>query len=194
VTGSGLARRVAREHRPVLVPLALALAVNVLAYAFIVYPLSERVANIEQRDEAARQELAAARQEHAAAAGTLTGKDLAAQELERFYSEVLPRDFQAARLLTSTRLPQLARQLGVVLDDRTTDALPDRRRDSTLIPLRSHANLAGRYQDIRAFIHQLESAPEFVVIENIALAQEDEETGFLELRLDYSTYFRAAAP
>jgi Tfp pilus assembly protein PilO len=191
--GSPLARRILREHRRVVVPLAVALLVNVAAYAFIVYPLSQRVANIEQRDEAAARELAAAQQEHRQAAGTLTGKDRAAQELDRFYNEVLPKDLQAARRLWQTRLPQLATQFDVMMDRRSTD-LPDEKRDSELIQLRSHVELAGRYSDLRSFIHQLESSPEFVVLDNIRLSEEDEETGLLQLQVDLSTYYKAPAP
>ncbi len=191
--GSPLARRILREHRRVVVPLAVALLVNVAAYAFIVYPLSQRVANIEQRDEAAARELAAAQQEHRQAAGTLTGTDRAAPELDRFYNEVLPKDLQAARRLWQTRLPQLATQFDVMMDRRSTD-LPDEKRDSELIQLRSHVELAGRYSDLRSFIHQLESSPEFVVLDNIRLSEEDEETGLLQLQVDLSTYYKAPAP
>jgi len=188
-----LVRRITREHRRVLVPLVAALIVNVLAYAFIVYPLSQRVGNIEQREAAAAQELAAARREHAAASGTLTGKDRAAQELERFYTEVLPRDLTAARRLTHVRLAQLARQLGIVYDSARTSE-PSRTRDSVLMRYPTIVELAGRYRDIRTYIHLLETAPEFVVIDNVKLAEEDEETGLLQLTLQLSTYFRTAAP
>jgi Tfp pilus assembly protein PilO len=192
MTSRALLRRVAREHRRVLVPLGVALAVNVIAYLAVVNPLARRVANIEAREQAAARELAAAQREHAQAAGTLTGKDRAAQELERFYNEVLPRNFVAARSLTYLRLPQLANQFDVIVDRRST-ANPDERRESVLTRLRSQLELAGRYSDIRSFIYQLESSPEFVVIDNITLSEEDEETGLLELRLDLSTYYKAPA-
>ena len=186
-----LARRIAREHRRILLPLAVALVVNVAFYGAVVFPLSQRVANIEQREAAAAQELRAARAEHAAAAGTLTGKDRAAQELERFYTEVLPRDTAAARRLTFTRVPQLAAQFDIAVERRsTTTAAPA--RDSTLMPYRTRVELAGRYNDIRSFIHELESAPEFVVIENVTLSEEDDESGQLALQLELSTYYRAA--
>jgi Tfp pilus assembly protein PilO len=189
MTGRALLRRVAREYRNVLVPLAVALVVNVLAYAFIVYPLAQRVENIEEREAAAARELAAAQRDHAQAAGTLSGKDRAAQELDRFYNEVLPRDLPTARNLTLLRLPQLANQFDVILDRRTfSDTTQD--RDSALIKLRSQVELAGRYDDVRSFIYQLESSPEFVVIDNITLSEEEEETGLLELKLELSTYYK----
>jgi len=190
MTSRALLRRVAREHRRVLVPLGVALVVNLVAYVAIVRPLARNVANIEAREQAAARELAAAQREHGQASGTLTGKDRAAQELDRFYNEVLPRDFVAARSLTFLRLPQLASQFDVILDRRTI-AEPDEQRDSVLTRLRSQLELAGRYSDVRSFIYQLESSPEFVVIDNITLSEEDEETGLLELQLDLSTYYKA---
>jgi Tfp pilus assembly protein PilO len=193
MTSRALLRRVVREHRRVLVPLGVALAVNFVAYVAIVRPLAQNVANIEVREQAAARELAAAQREHAQAAGTLSGKDRAAQELERFYNEVLPRDFVAARGLTYLRLPQLANQFDVLLDRRSI-ASPDEQRDSVLTRLRSEVELAGRYSDVRSFIYQLESWPEFVVIDNITLSEEDEETGLLELQLDLSTYYKALTP
>jgi Tfp pilus assembly protein PilO len=190
MTSRALLRRVAREHRRVLAPLGVALVVNLVAYVAIVRPLARNVANIEAREQAAARELAAAQREHGQASGTLTGKDRAAQELDRFYNEVLPRDFVAARSLTFLRLPQLASQFDVILDRRTI-AEPDEQRDSVLTRLRSQLELAGRYSDVRSFIYQLESSPEFVVIDNITLSEEDEETGLLELQLDLSTYYKA---
>lgn len=189
-----LARRVGREHRRVLVPLAIAVVVNVLAYAFIVYPLSQSVATIEEREARAVAELAAARKEHAQASGTLTGKDRAEQELQRFYADVLPQDLPSARRLTSVRLPQLANSLDIAFDRRTMEPADERRRDSLLIPLRTEVELAGRYRDIRTFIYELETSPEFVVIDNITLSEEDEESGLLELKLELSTYYRSPAP
>jgi Tfp pilus assembly protein PilO len=191
--GNPLLRRVAREHRRLLLPLAVALVVNVLAYAFIVYPLSQRVANIEEREQAAARELTAGQREHRQAAGTLTGKDRAAQELDRFYNEVLPRNLPAARELTFTRLPQLAGQFDVLFGRRTY-AAPAQQRESNLVQLRTQVELAGRYNDIRSFIHELESSQEFVVIDNIRLSEEQDEDGLLQLQIDLSTYYRAAVP
>lgn len=188
-----LVGRIFAEYRRVLVPLAVVLVVNVLAYAAIVRPLAGRVANIEQRDQEAGRELAAARKEYADADGTLTGKDRAAKELETFYANVLPKDLQSARRLWAVRIPQLARNLDILVDRRQTP-VPDRRRESTLVRLTSEVELAGRYNDIRTFIHRLETSPEFVVIDTIELAEGEQETGLLEVTLYLSTYYRTDAP
>ena len=191
MSDSTLGRRVLREHRRLVVPLIITLVVNLGVYAFIVRPLADRVANIAERDAAADQSLAAARAEHAAATGTLTGKDRASQELARFYKDVIPRDLAAARRLTHTRIPQVAKQFNVVFFSRTVSP-PAPARDSSLVRYTEKIDLAGRYRDVRAFIHHLENAPEFVVIDDVSLSEEDEEGGVLALALQLSTYYREA--
>jgi Tfp pilus assembly protein PilO len=187
-----LGRRILREHRRLILPLTIALIVNLLAYAFVVSPLSQRVANIAERDAAAERTLAAARKEHADATGTVTGKDRAAQELARFYKDVLPRDLAAARRLTHTRVPQMARDHDVDFYSVTTSPVTHG-RDSTLVRYTTKWELAGRYRDVRTFIHQLETAPEFVVIDDVSLSEEDNEGGLLGLTLQLSTYYQAVA-
>ncbi len=185
--GMGLVRRVLAEHRRIVIPLSVALVANVLAYALIVYPLSQRVANVTQRDLAAEQALAQATAEHGQASGTLTGKARASTELTTFYSEVLPRDLSGARRLTYLRLAQLARESNLRFESGTYT--PTDERGSTLTRLKIVLGLAGTYADIRTFIHALESSPEFVVIDNVELA-EGAEGGNLAVTLELSTYYR----
>jgi hypothetical protein len=52
--------------------------------------------------------------------------------------------------------------------------------------------LTGTYSDVRAFIHQLETAPEFVVVDNIELGQ-GADGGPLGVTLHLSTYYRETA-
>jgi hypothetical protein len=42
-------------------------------------------------------------------------------------------------------------------------------------------------------MHQLETAPEFVVIDDVSLSTDDTDGGLLLLTLQLSTYYRAAA-
>ena len=189
MSDAALGRRVLSEYRRLVVPLAIALVANIVVYAFVVYPLSQRVANIVQRDAAAARTLAAARQEHNDAVGTSTGKDRAARELSRFYKEVLPRDLAAARQLTHKRVPQIAKQFDVEFLSATITASP-RTRQSSLARFTSKVELAGQYRDVRAFIHELETAPEFVVIDDVSLSEEDVEGGILQLTLQLSTYYQ----
>ena len=186
--GMGLVRRVAEEHRRLLIPLLAALAINLLAYIFIVYPMSERVANVEQREQNADRDLAAARREHALASGALTGKARAAAELTTFYNDVLPQGLTGARRLTYLRLAQLARDSNLRLENsRATDSLE---RDTTLSHLAIRMQLTGTWDDIRGFLYDLDTAPEFVVIDNVELSSA-EESDRLALNLALSTYYKA---
>ena len=97
--GRAVLRRAVAEHRGIVVTLAVALGVNLLVYTRWVYPLSERVGNIEQRDRAAERALAQARIDHAQASGTLTGKTRASAQLRTFYEDLLPRNLAGGRRL-----------------------------------------------------------------------------------------------
>lgn len=186
-----LVRRATREHRRVVVPLAILLGINVVLYAAIVYPLSQRVANIEQRDRNAEDALLSAQREYAQAAGTLNGKDRAAAELATFYKDVLPSDLAGARRLTHLRLAQLAREASLKFLRASFEPVVERNR--TLTRLRIEMVLSGSYADMRAFIHELEASPEFVVIDNVELG-EGAEGGALSVTLHLSTYYRDTAP
>jgi hypothetical protein len=191
VSGMGLVRRVVAERRRLLIPLSLALFVNAGVYGLFVYPLSQRVADIEQRDQAAEQGLGSARREHTQASWALTGKARASTELASFYGDVLPQGLSGARRLTYLRLAQLARESG--LDLRSSSATLTAPRGSTLMQLGVKMVLSGSWPDVRTLIHALETAPEFVVIDNVELAEGTEE-GSLVLTLALSTYYRDSAP
>jgi Tfp pilus assembly protein PilO len=189
--GMPLIRRVVQEHRRVVMPLLAALVVNVLLYAFVVYPLSDRVANVAQREQTAEAQLQAARREHAQASGALTGKAQASAELATFYGDVLPQGLAGARRLTYLRLAQLARESNLRLQSsRATDTLE---RGATLSRLAIQMELSGSWDDIRGFLYELETAPEFVVIDNVELAQGRDGAG-LSLNLNLSTYYRDVPP
>jgi hypothetical protein len=182
-----LVRRVVKEHRRALIGLAVALVANVLAFALLVYPLSRQVADVAGRDERATRELLTARQEHGRAAGTLTGKDRAATELATFYMSVLPANVSNARRLVYLRLHRLAREAGLKYSRGSNEIVVQ--RSSTLTQLKTELDLAGSYSGVRTFIHQLETAPEFVVIDNVDLTEDAGEEE-LQVRLRLSTYFR----
>jgi Tfp pilus assembly protein PilO len=189
--GAPLTRRVLAEHRRSLVPLAIGLVVNLLVYAFFVYPLAQRVANVEQRNQEAEQALAAARADFTQAYGTLTGKDRASTELTTFYNDVLPEGLSAARRMTQLRLKQLARESGLRFERESYEEVAD--RDSSLRRLRIRMVLSGDYGDLRTFVHQMETASEFVVIDNVELSQGADGDGSLVVTLEMSTYFREGA-
>lgn len=186
---SVLRQRIFNEHRRVIVPLIVVLLANVVVYAAFVYPLSQRVSNVAQRNLTAAASLASARREYAVASGTVSGKSRASRELNTFYTDVLPTDLAGARRLTHLRLAQLARQSGLRLQDATY-APEERRRDSSLDRLQIRMELTGSYPAFRNFIHQLEASSDFVVIDNLELSEEQQGDSQLTVRLDLSTYYR----
>jgi Tfp pilus assembly protein PilO len=188
---SPLVARIVSENKRILVMLLVGVGINVLLYAFGVYPLSQRVANVTNRNESASKALVAARQENGLATGTLAGKDRAVTELATFYTSVLPRDLASARRLTHLRIAQLARQHGLRYSRAQSE--PSTERDSTLTRLKTDVSLIGSYMEIRSFVHALETAPEFVVIDNMQLAEGSSESAeSLELTLALSTFYKSA--
>ena len=185
-----LLRRAFHEHRRVFVPLLAVLAIDLAAFALLVYPLSQRVANVAQRNQAAARALTAARADYQQAAGTVSGKARAATELTTFYTKVLPVDLAGARRVTHLRLAQLAREAGVQLSHETLE--PDDQRKGTLSRLKGTMDLVGSYSAIRRFIHELEVAPEFVVLDNVALSEERDGDN-LQVSIELSTYYRNGA-
>ena len=188
--GAALTRRVLAEHRRIILPLAIVFVVNVAVYAAGVYPLAQRVANVEQRDRAAEQALAQAQREHGAARGALTGKERASVELATFYKDVLPPNLAGARSLTYLRLNQLAREAGMKPPMLTFDLKPE--RDSTLDRLEITLTVEGGYNEIRSFIYELDTAPEFVVIDEVVLSNQALDERMHQLAMRLSTFYRKA--
>ena len=182
-------QRVIAEHRRVVYALIAGVVINFLVFAFFVYPLQRDVANVEQRTRAAEEALAAAQADYARANGTLTGKDRALKELDTFYSSVLAQNLTGARRLTFARLAQLAAKSRLDFERRKYEPVVE--RGSNLTRLKVTMDLAGSYADIRDFVHEIESSPEFVVIDDVGLMQEGVQNGdSVRLTLQLSTYFR----
>jgi Tfp pilus assembly protein PilO len=182
--------RVVAEHRAWLIPLALVFLVTVGVLVAGVLPLSRAVASSERRAQAARQTLAAAEQEFKAAENLRGSQTLASRDLETFYGEVLPKDFGAARRITHIKLAQLAQTHGVRYERMS--ASPETARDSSLERLKVTMTLAGDYDDFRSFLYDLETSPDFLVIDNIVLTEDEDQRGaVLSFILDVSTYYVA---
>src|SRR3954466_4938784 len=103
-----LLARIAAEKRGLLVPLVIALVINIGVYALVVYPLGVKSANAADRAAAAAQARQFAERDMASADALVTGKAKADQELNTFYKKVLPNSLDEARRMTYGRLPALA--------------------------------------------------------------------------------------
>ena len=184
---TSLWRRVIVEKRALLVPLAIAALVNVGVYALVVYPLSVKSLGAADRAAAAATERKAAERDFAAARNLVAGKSRADQELSTFYDKVLPASLPAAVSLTYTTLPEVARKANVKMISRRFEPLIPN-RDARLGRLHIFTSLQGDYEALRQFIYDLETAPEFVIIDDVSLAQ-GEMGKPLTLSLELSTYY-----
>jgi hypothetical protein len=183
-----LVRRILAERRRTVYALIGGVVLNVLVFALLVYPLRAAVANVEQRTQTAEQSEAAAKGDYTSANGMLTGKDRAEKELSTFYTSVLAPDLAGARRLTYARLARLAEQSSLDYEHGTYEPVSERGSDLTKFAVTM--DLTGAYADIRNYIHAIETAPEFVVIDNVSLSEGTEGDGSLRLKLELSTYFR----
>jgi Tfp pilus assembly protein PilO len=183
--------RIFEDKRRLVIPVLAGIALNVVLFAGVVYPLGVRVRSMESREYAAAQALLAAAREDADARGVTQGRDLTHTALKAFYEDVLPSSHAQARQATFLRLTQLAEQHNLEQSRRSTD--PNQERDSSLARLQISMTLKGNYEDIRRFIHQVENGTDFIVIDSIALQQGEEAGAPLTLGLLLSTYYHAGA-
>jgi Tfp pilus assembly protein PilO len=188
---SALAARVAREHRAWIWPLVVLAVGNLAALILGVLPLSRSVATAEQRATQATADAQVAAAELAAATAARDGRDTATRELKTFYADVLPASVAEARRLLQLRVAQLARAHDVTFSRAVAN--PESVRGSDLSRLSAKVELVGRYRDVRAFLYELETATDFVIVDSIVLSEGQDLTGPLDLTLEVSTYFKAAS-
>jgi hypothetical protein len=186
-----LLKRILVEKRVWLIPLALGIIANIAVYLLVVYPLGVKSAGAENRAAAATQALQMAERDFAAARDLVSGKTRAEQELSTFYDKVLPPDLPSARRLTYATLPLLARRSNVKFVNRRLEIDPIK-KESRLGILKIDTQWQGDYESLRRFIYELESAPAFVIIDDVTLAQADANRP-LTLSLHLSTYYRLGA-
>jgi hypothetical protein len=179
--------RVVAEHRRWILPAGILLAINIVVLVAVVLPLRRSVQSGATRADASAPALRAAMADLKDAEATRDGQARAAGDLERFYAEVLPTSFMTARRVTHIKLTQLARSHDVEVQSGA--ATPETLRDSVLERLHVSYSLTGEWDDIRQFIYDIETGPDFLVIDNMQLA-ESRNNEPLSLTLELSTYYR----
>ncbi len=186
--GLKLLRRVIVEKRAALVPIAVAIAANLGVYLLVVYPMQARVSSGEARMLAATQAERRAERQLAVARATQTGKQTAEGQLQTFYRQVLPDNLADARKAAYVRLAQLAAESNVRYERATAEKIDEKNSDLTRLVV--GVVVDGSYPDIRRFVHAIETSPEFLVIDNMALTMRDQPNMPLVLSLTVSTYYR----
>lgn len=182
-----LMQRIFVEKRLAITMVIVVVVVDVALYALVVLPWSVALANARQRAEIASLALTAAEQALAVARTTVDGKLEADRELQNFYSEILPSDLSDARGITFARLEEAASRHNLLMERRSSST--DREEGSRLTRLRMTMFLKGDYRDMRRFLSELETADDFIVIEEISLSQDDPAENTEALTLGLATYY-----
>jgi Tfp pilus assembly protein PilO len=180
--------RVLADHRRWWVPLGVVIAINLGVLGLVVIPLASSVESVRRRAEAAALALGQAKTDFADAEATRDGQAQGTKDLDRFYRQVLPADAAAARRITHLRLSQKAREHN--LNFERSASQPESIRESELERLRVSYALSGDYDDVRQLIYDIETGPEFIVIDNILLSEGADNNAPLAFTLDLSTYYR----
>ncbi len=181
--------RVLREQQRWLIPLTAIIVINIGVLLGVVLPMARSVDAGERRGTVAAKSLADATTDFKDAQATRDGQAQATTDLATFYKQVLPTDVASARRITHVKLSQMARAHEVTFE-RSQANIEDL-KDSQLDRLQMSYELAGNWDDIRKFIYEIETGEEFIVIDNVLLAEGADGNAPLSLTLEVSTYFRS---
>lgn len=183
-------QRAFAEKRRIILPLTIAIIASVILYVVVVFPLGRQVASAENEARVEHEQLNKARADYLSAKATVSGKQQADAALQKFYKDVLPANHAIARRLTYTKLSELAQQANLKLEHGANSIKHE--KGSALSKLTTTWTLTGDYRNVRRFIYSLETAPEFIVLENVALISPGEQQNRLSVNLDIATYFRSS--
>ncbi len=180
--------RIIGDHRRWVTVVGIVLAINLVVLFAVVMPMRRSAESGTSQAAESAATLNAAIAELKDAEATRDGQSQASKDLDRCYGEVLPQDVAAARRVTQLKLAQMARAHSVALQRGATT--PEELRNSPLERLSVQCMLEGEWEDIRQLIYEIETGPDFIVIDNVALAEGESASAPLSLTLEISTYYR----
>jgi hypothetical protein len=195
---TSLLKRVIEDKRALVLFLCIGIVANVLAYTVLVRPRGARAAGVVDRAAAAARARNAAEREQAQARDLVSGGSRAAEELAAFYAKVLPASRDDARRMMDETLPAMAEKTRVRWLKRTSEVSDADvsgagggagGNDARLGQVTINMVLQGEYADLRNFLYSVESAAQFIVVDDVMLSegQPDEP---LTLAVRMSTFFR----
>ena len=184
-----LLRRIFSERRSVMLPLVLFLGANIGILLGVVWPMQRAVDGADEARYQATRSLDEARKREAEWKGKRSSKDRADQELQKFYSEVLPASFSGAVRVANLFLQRVASESRLTMRSGTWEPTP--LKDSRLTRVSGTVALLGDYANVRKFLYEVETAQEFVVIESVELSEANttQNDSQLELTLNVATYY-----
>lgn len=181
--------RIFTERRAVMVPLALFLLANIGVLLGVVWPMQRAVNGADEARYQATMSLATARKAESESKAKRSSKDRADLELRKFYSEILPVNFNGAVRVANFFLQGVATESKLVL--RSGQWEPEPIKGSRLTKVSGTVTLLGDYVNVRKFLYEVETAQEFVVIERVELSEANstQNDTRLELTLAVATYY-----
>jgi hypothetical protein len=190
-----LARRIYVERRKVALPLIGFLAANVGVFVLAVLPLRQAVASAESTNIDTTLQLNQARLAERGANDLRSRSKQAGTDLQKFYADILPRNFATARNLVLFWSQRTASASNLAL--RSGEFERREVDDSRLVQVYGRIVLSGPYAGIRRFLYALETAQEFIIVENVALEQSSMTTqagqpganAHVIVALDVSTFY-----
>jgi hypothetical protein len=185
-------RRVIVERRRTFVPLAGVLVVNLVVLAAAVFPLRKIVSADESDALQVSGDLAVAVQRERQAQAAQASRVRASDDLQKFYSQVLPQDFSQAVDVLYMEIARISGETGLGAERRQFE--PVKLKNSRLGEFRTEATLTGDYTSIRRFLYELETAQPFIVVEAVALAPSKQlrvDNGQLQVTVTIATYYLA---
>jgi Tfp pilus assembly protein PilO len=93
--------------------------------------------------------------------------------------------------MTYARVPALAKKANVKYDQRSEE-VEDKDKNTRFGRLRTRVVLQGDYESLRQFIYELETTPDFIIVDELALTQNEPDKP-LTLSVTLSTYYRQGA-
>ena len=189
-------RRVYEERKRLVLPLLILLAVNAAVAVGVVWPLHQSVDAAESARNDARLALANAQRNHKQAKDALAAREQADRDLRTFYQDILPDDQATATRVTNLWLAQAAKADGLQFASSSASQNPE--RDSKLSKASTTVSLLGPYPNIRQFLHAVEAAEEFIIIDRVELSESEQNRpgagAPLTVQLLVSSYYPTETP
>jgi len=189
-------RRVYEERKPIVLPALILLAVNAAVAVGVVLPLRQSVTAAESARDDARFVLANAQLRHKQAKDAVAAREQADRDLRTFYQQVLPKDQATATRVTNLWLAQAAKADG--LQFTSSSASQNEERDSRLSRASTTVSLLGPYPNIRQFLHAVEAAEEFIIVDRVELSESEQNRpgagAPLTVQLLVSSYYPTETP
>jgi Tfp pilus assembly protein PilO len=186
MSGRRLRLDVRQAGRQILIVLAALYLVNAVAYFALVRPKVREYEDLKTSSQPRFQALDAREAQVVALESYLAGVERAVSNLRVFREEKLSTRSERM-VVVQAELARLAEQFGIDLDAVTYHNLY--LKDEELDRFAMVVPLEGGYANLRRFLEAVENSEEFLVVERVALGENQEGGVLLQLDITLATYF-----